>query len=310
MAVIDAHCHAPSTRFLPRSLIEASVRNVTAPLAAAGLPHRESAILDSFLARLQDHQCDEFVAEMDAAGVDQAVLLLPDFTFALKDLEIDIAEMIRQHADILERHPGRFFYLCGVDPRWGREGVDLFERAVTRQGCSGLKLYPPCGYSPSDRSLYPYYEICRQHRLPVLLHTGPTAPLLTFAWSDPALIDEAAREFSDVAFILAHGGVNNVEAACLMAAYRPNVYVDFSGYPASIDSHGVAGGLRQLFNRRLNHKIIFGTDWPIFKLQGPYEDLVATVTADDGVIDELNAHEASLVLSGTIRRLLGQRAAG
>jgi hypothetical protein len=97
--------------------------------------------------------CDEFVTDMDAAGIDQAVLLLPDSTYALKDFDIDIAEMIRQHAGILERHPGRFHYLCGVDPRGGREGVDIFEQAVTTQHCSGLKLYPPCGYSPSDRAV-------------------------------------------------------------------------------------------------------------------------------------------------------------
>jgi predicted TIM-barrel fold metal-dependent hydrolase len=46
----------------------------------------------------------------------------------------------------------------------------------------------------------------------------PTSPLLIFAYSDPALVDDAARDFPAVAFILAHGGVNNVEAACLMAA--------------------------------------------------------------------------------------------
>jgi predicted TIM-barrel fold metal-dependent hydrolase len=42
------------------------------------------------------------------------------------------------------------------------------------------------------------------------------------------LIDDAARAFPE-AFILAHGGVNNVEPSCLMSACRPNVYLDFSG---------------------------------------------------------------------------------
>jgi hypothetical protein len=304
VTVIDGHCHVPSTRFLPRRLIEASARNVITALAAAGLPFRESNLVDSFVAGLQDHSCDQFVADMDTAGVDRAVLLLPDFTYVLPDSGLDISEMIRQYAAILDRHPGRFYYMCGVDPRWGAEGVDIFERAVREQNCSGLKLYPPCGYSPSDRALFPYYEICRNRALPVLLHTGPTAPLLTFNYSDPALIDDAAREFPEVSFILAHGGVNNVETACLMAAYRPNVYLDLSGYPASVDSRGVAGSLRSLFNRRLNHKIIFGTDWPIFKLSGPYQDLVAIVKGEEGVIDELDDREISLVLGGTMQRLL------
>ena len=307
MGIIDGHVHVPSTRFLPKSLIEASVKNMTVVLEANGLPNKESAILESYLAQLQDHQCDQFIADMDSAGVDQAVLLLPDFTFALKDSEIDIAEMIRQHAEILKRHPGRFFYMCGVDPGWGAEGLAIFERAVRDQSCSGLKLYPPCGYGPSDKRLYPYYEICRAYGLPVLLHTGPTAPLLTFNYSDPNLIDDAARQFPDVSFILAHGGVNNVEASCLLGAYRPNVYLDFSGYAASIDSEGSDGSLRHLFARKLNHKLIFGTDWPIFKLRGPYKDLVATVTGDDGASDELSERESKLVLGGNVGRLVGNR---
>ena len=303
--IIDGHVHVASTRFMPRSLVEASIKNLTVALEASGVPYKASAIAESFFAKLQDHACDEFVAEMDAAGVDQAVLLLPDFTFALKDHDIDIAEMIRQHAAILERHPGRFHYMCGVDPRWGTEALDIFERAVRDQSCGGLKIYPPCGYSPSDQALFPYYEICRRYRVPVLLHTGPTAPLLTFTYSDPGLVDNAAREFSEVDFILAHGGVNNVETSCLLAAYRPNVYVDLSGYKASIDSSGVAGGLRQLVNRRLNHKIIFGTDWPIFKLSGSYKALAAM--AIEGIRDELDDREASLVLAGTMDKLLKAR---
>jgi predicted TIM-barrel fold metal-dependent hydrolase len=305
MKVIDGHVHVSSTRFLPRSLIEASVRNMTVALEANGLPYKEGVILESYLSKLQDHNCDEFVREMDEAGVDQAVLLLPDFTYAVKDAELDIAEMIRQHAEIIKRHPGRCYYMCGLAPQRGREAVDIFEHAVTEQGCSGLKLYPPCGYGPSDKRLYPYYEICRAHGLPVLLHTGPTAPLLTFNYSDPMLIDDAARQFSDVSFILAHGGVNNVEASCLLGAYRPNVYLDFSGYAASVDSEGPESSLRRLFARNLSHKLIFGTDWPIFKLRGPYEELVAKVIGEDGAADELAEREAALVLGGTVQRLFG-----
>ena len=307
MAIIDGHVHVPSTRFLPKSLIAASVNNMAVVLEANGLPRKESAILDTYLAQLQDHQCDQFVADMDSAGVDQAMLLLPDFTFVLKDSELDIAEMIRQHAEILKRHPGRFFYMCGVDPGWGAEGLAIFERAVREQGCSGLKLYPPCGYGPSDKRLYPYYEICRSYGLPVLLHTGPTAPLLTFNYSDPNLIDDAARQFPDVSFILAHGGVNNVEASCLLGAYRPNVYLDFSGYAASVDSEGSEGSLRHLFARKLNHKLIFGTDWPIFKLRGSYKELVAEVVGDDGPAEEMSERDSALVLGGNVRRLITTR---
>src|SRR6185437_6590792 len=157
--VIDGHVHVASTRFMPRSMIESSVANLAVALEASRVRHQASAIVETYLSKLQDHNCDEFVREMDDARIDRAVLLLPDFTFALKDHELDIVAMIGEHAAILERHPGRFYYLCGVDPRWGAGAFDIFERAVRDQRCSGLKLYPPCGYSPSDRALFPFYEI-------------------------------------------------------------------------------------------------------------------------------------------------------
>src|SRR6185312_16237362 len=94
-------------------------------------------------------------------------------------------------------------------------------------------------------------------------------------------------------------------AACLLAAYRPNIYIDFSGYQASIDSNGVLGCLQDLFNRRLNHKIIFGTDWPIFKLNSTYKNLVGRAT--EAMDNELDERESALVMAGTIRRLLDRR---
>ncbi len=67
------------------------------------------------------------------------------------------------------------------------------------------------------------------------------------------------------------------------------------------------GSLRHLFARKLNHKLIFGTDWPIFKLRGSYKDLVATVAGDEGVTDELNERETRLVMGGTVSRLVTRR---
>ena len=108
---------------------------MTVALEANGLPGRENTILELYLSKLQDHNCDEFVREMNEAGIDQAVLLVPDFTFAVKDAELNIAEMIRQHAKIIERHPGRFYHMCGVDPRWGQEVSRHF-----RAGCHGAGM--------------------------------------------------------------------------------------------------------------------------------------------------------------------------
>jgi uncharacterized protein len=110
-----------------------------------------------------------------------------------------------EHRAILQRHAGRFAAFAGVDPRWGADGVTLFERAVTDWGFSGFKIYPPCGYTASDPALFPFYEICAARRQPVMVHTGPTSPALSFHESRPFGCDIAAKQFPGATFILAQG---------------------------------------------------------------------------------------------------------
>ena len=202
--VLDAHCHVASTRFIPPAFFEGLCRNVAVRLAANGAKRSIGELMDMYAKSSQDHDADGLIGEMDSAGIHQAVLLLPDFTWVMKS-ELTIAEMWARHHEIQTRHAGRFFVFGGVDPRWGADGIALFEKGVREYGFRGLKLYPPCGYSPSDRSLYPYYEICRERGLPVLMHVGPTSPTLDFSFGHPGLVDAAARDFPEVNFILEIG---------------------------------------------------------------------------------------------------------
>lgn len=305
--IIDAHCHISSTHFIPRAFFEGLCSNIQAKLAATGVKRTVAALLEGYLAGSQDHEGDGLIVEMDQAGIAAAVLLLPDFTFVM-ETDLSIAEMFAMHHRILQRHPGRFFVFAGADPRWGRDGIELFERGVTEYGFSGLKLYPPCGYSPSDPTLYPYYEICRQHRLPVLLHIGPTSPTLDFRWSQPWLIDQAARDFPDVNFILAHGAVHFVDDCAALCAYRPNVYLDISAFMGSMHPGGWKVALAELFRKNINHKILFGTDWPVFRNSGGHIKVMQSFLAADGPLSNVSTVQRKWLMSKNIRRLLPQEA--
>jgi hypothetical protein len=297
--IIDAHCHVASTDFTPRSFVEGVVGNTLAALAARGLRPDRGQLLELYLAKMQDHGCEQLAAEMDGAGIERAVLLLPDFTYALKDSPLTIAEMFERHRAILDKWPGRFHVFAGVDPRWGEDGVRLFERAVDEYGFSGLKLYPPCGYSPSDRALYPFYEICAGRNLPVLSHTGGTSPSLAFETSRPICLDRAALDFPGVNFIIAHGSLSYAEESLMLCAHRPNVFLEVSGF----QSRPVAA-LAPLFAHGVNHKIIFGTDWPVFRMQGTQRDFVGRLLASESPVGELAPREAEGFFRGTIGLLL------
>jgi predicted TIM-barrel fold metal-dependent hydrolase len=221
----------------------------------------------------------------------------------LKDSRLSIEEMLLHHRKINERHPGKFFVFAGVDPRWGRDGVDLFERSIRDFGFHGLKVYPPCGFHASDPRLYPYYEICSRWRIPALVHIGGSCPALAFDTASPILLDQAARDFPQVNFILAHGSVSYVEECSMMCAFRPNVYLDVSGYQTA-----ELAQLDQLFRRGFRHKVLFGTDWPLFRLQGRQDECSTKLRAEEGPLARLREHEVRSFMGGTAAKLLSLRA--
>jgi hypothetical protein len=251
---------------------------------------------------MQDPLCDELVAEMDQAGISMSILLIPDFTYAMKGCSLTIEESFEKHRGVLARHPGRFKVFGGVDPRWGKSGIDLFERSISEFGFAGLKVYPACGFSPSDPAAFPFYELCAAHGLPVVIHIGPSSPVLSFENGSPFLVDQAARSFPAVNFILAHGSVNFTEECAMMCRYRPNVFLDISGFQNRLQDHAAA--LKQVVAQGINHKVLFATDWPVFRLQGSQSRFVEIVQSAPGPLAGLSQREKSLIFHSNTERIL------
>lgn len=301
--IIDGHCHLASSRCIPRDFFFGVATNIARKMSAKGMPGDVEKVTRMLIAQYDDHFGDKLVAKMDEAGIDRTILLAPDFSYVFES-EFTMEDLARQHAHVQERHPGRFHVFFGVDPRWGQAGYDFFEKAVSELGFEGLKVYPPCGFSPSDERLFPLYETCSAHGLPVLLHTGPTTPTLRFDTAHPSLIDAAAKNFPKVNFVLAHGGVNFVEEAKLMCNYRPNVYLDFSAFPAIMAPGGWRAHLAELLAQDINHKIIFGSDWPVFSMKEDLKAMVSGLLQEDGPMSKLSRAEMAGIMAGNIQSLL------
>jgi uncharacterized protein len=302
--IIDSHCHIASEEHIPRSFADGAIANMMVLLEAQGTPLSRKRVADLYFTKMQDPLCDELVAEMDRAGIAKSILLVPDFTWALKDCRLTIAESFDKHRQVLERHPGRFEVFGGVDPRWGADGVALFERSLDEFAFRGMKVYPPCGFGPSDPSMFPFYELCASRRLPVVVHIGPTSPALSFTTSYPFGVDEAARRFPDVNFILAHGSISFTEECAMLCAFRPNVYLDLSAHQKSVRAEGAHGSVKTAVSRGINHKILFGTDWPVYRMQADQQTFVESLTAADGALADLNESERAMILHRNAERLL------
>jgi predicted TIM-barrel fold metal-dependent hydrolase len=305
--IVDAQVNLATELAIPQAFLDDQAENAHHRMASHGYRMSRDKVYQRVMALYQDPDADSLVAEMDAAGVDQAILLAPDFTYAAK-CALSPPELAALHDRVRRRHPGRFEVFWGVDPRAGADGVALFERCVTEFGFAGLKLYPPCGYSPSDRRLYPYFEICAQRGLPVLSHTGPGWGPLDFTQGPPLLLDNAARDFPAVNFILGHGGVTHVEEAAYLCWHRPNVYLDISQFHSVLSADGWQTHLNRLFRQGIDHKILFGTCWPAFRMAASLDQLVTEFTTGDTVFRDVKNSARRRIMGGNVLRLLGGRA--
>jgi len=127
------------------SFIEASVTNMVAALSAQGLPAPGRKLTALFLSKMQDPLCDDLVEEMDESGISRSILLIPDFTYTLKDCRLTIEESFLRHREVMLRHPGKFEVFGGVDPRWGNDGIALFERSLANSDSEVSRFIPPAG---------------------------------------------------------------------------------------------------------------------------------------------------------------------
>lgn len=301
--IIDCHGHLASTRVLPEVFFHGWARNVGRKLQLG--EDSEGRVQDLLLSGMQDDVCDALASEMTEAGIAKTVLLIIDFGVVFPEAQFDI-ELVHEMHRPLARKPDRWSVFSGVDPRRGKLGLDLFEKAVRDWGFAGLKVYPPCGYSPSDASLFPFYEVCRAYRVPVLTHVGPTSEALSFAHTTPMDVDEAARRFPDVDFILAHAALRWDADARLLAEYRSNVYLDTSGFQDGLANGEFAAALSAHIRHGLSHKLLFGIDWPIHRLFGTQRRWVESFQ-DVCTAIRVPAADRERILWGNCAELLAKR---
>lgn len=301
---VDAHVNLASDLAVPARFIDEQAENVHRRLVGSGAPVAYETIRARVAGTYQDHDGDRLVAEMDGAGVSRAMLVIPDFSH-VADCALDRPGLAALHDKVRRRHPGRFGVYWGVDPRAGEGGASLLEHCVTEYGFEGVKLYPLAGYSPSDRRLYPYFEVCAALGLPVLTHTGPAYQSLDYGYGSPLLVDNAARDFPGVDFVLGHGGVRNVEEAAYLCRHRPNVYLDIAGFAGALDPEGPAHHLARLLRRGINHKILFGTDWSAHRLTHTLAGLLAPFRDAAGVLTGIKPAHRRLIMGGTALALTG-----
>jgi len=188
---------------------------------------------------------DDLVEAMDAAGVDQAVVIAHP---PLASNEW-VLEVCSQHSD-------RLIPVVNVPKGTPDPGAKLSE--YIEQGARALKIHAAAdGEGPDSDRYRALLEVAQQKHLPVILHTGCIQNRLFY--KDPSFGKAEAfsgwfEAYPEIRFVLAHMNFHEPEVAIQMGELHRNVMVDTSWQPAEMISEAV---------RRLGaDRVLFGSDWP------------------------------------------------
>ena len=143
---------------------------------------------------------ETFLLELDAAGLDKAVILPIDAS-AARNATVYTNEQIAE----LCAMDSRFIGFASVDPHHFDAGA-MLEDAVKRLGLRGLKLAPPMQrFYPDDSSIFPLYQKARDLGIPILFHAGMSwEPGSRLQYGHPLRFENVAADFPELRIVLAH----------------------------------------------------------------------------------------------------------
>ena len=220
--------------------------------------------IDEISARLGE-PLPQFVAALDAAGYDKAVVFSIDqeSTTGVSPLDPNVL------AGAVDSYPERILAFQGVDPNKDDAAVTL-EKGVRELGLHGAFLVPFLHLLPADAPAYrPIYEKCVELNVPVWIHTSVNwAPAHPMELGRPLALDRLCGEMPDLKVIAGHGGWPWVPEMVAAAWRHPNLYIDPSGHRWKYFSTPHSGWemLLHFGNSTIQDKILFGTDWPLLPI--------------------------------------------
>ena len=292
--IIDSHVHlyAPEVAADPRGWAEARGETGWAELAAPLSGPRLQGWSD----------VDTLLSDMDAAGVEQAVLLGWYW-----DRQETCVEQNNWYIDWVGRHPDRLRAFATVQPRAGVEAADELARAVEAGLCGLGELSPASqGFAMEHAGWIAVVERAVSLGVPVNLHVnepvGRRHPgrlrdsLDDFVW--------LADRFPDLKLILAHWGglLPFFELNKWVGSRMRHVYYDTAASPLLYDR----AIFRAVIDRVGPERVLYGSDYPLRlyprEQSRPGFRRFLNEIAEAGLTEE----ERRLVLGENLRALLDE----
>lgn len=210
-------------------------------------------------ANMRGYEPDEFIAKMDALGIEKVcVPALKQAFFRKGRMGADFS--YEDIAELVNAYPDRIVGLAGINPFERMEGVRKLERAIKDYGFRGAHIHPyGFGIPINSAEWYPFYAKCAELDVPVMIQTGHSAEFMPSACGRPLLLDDVALYFPELRLIGAHTGWPWVEELIALAWKHPNVYIAVSGHAPKYWDRSLV----HFINSRGIGKVMWGTDYPL-----------------------------------------------
>ena len=240
---------------------------------------------------------EDLVAEMDAQGVDHALM------HAEYEVGDPADALNRRVAGIIGKYPERFSGVGTVS----MEPLDVMRAVGQIQECANMGMVG-VGFQPSffrmeitDRRLYPLYAKAAELGLFVAVHSGINYGVSHPIRNDhPLQICDVACDFPGLTLIAAHAGWPWIPEMVAVARKHPRVFMEFGGLsPKYLSAPGSGWEVMHRFmNNLLADQVLFGTDWPV---------MGAARTLPEWRELGLKPHVLEGLLGGNAQRILAER---
>lgn len=210
------------------------------------------------------YNVEELVRRMNKNGVDHAVI------HSIEPLTstANIIEMIQPYKE-------RLSVFASVDKE-NPDPVGYLKQFIDAGTVSGIKIHPIVGRYACGELPYRMRSVAAlasDADLPVLIHTGhiPTEALSGLdGCTEVEALEPLIKEFPRVRFILAHIGWESWRKVLSLCERYENTYVETSWQPARV--------IRRAVDRLGSSRVLFGSDFPLFKQSIAVKQLKSALT--------------------------------
>lgn len=266
MKIIDSHCHIWGREFLPPNFF----RRAAESWARKEPGRTEDMIIPKLLDGVVDETGDDFVTNMDTAGVTAAFVMMVDAGTPLFGAEpattVDL--QVEYYATLQERHRGRLFAHVAVDHRRAN-CLSLISRAVRDLAFVGIGEITPAGFTVADEALRPLMRLAAYLGVPVQIHTRSGiwteldgANLTESNTAHPIHVARLAHALPALKLVLCHAGYPHWwQAAAQAIADCPNCVLDVSNWNERLtEPHEIVARLAAWRSLLGIERILFASD--------------------------------------------------